>query len=96
MTLPLRSGIDFCICTFNRVDYLKMNINALLPQLVPGKSVISVVDNNSTDGTKVFMQSLSSHDSVRYIVEEMQGHSHARNRGWKDSGFEWIFYIDDD
>lgn len=93
----MRSGIDICICTFNRVEFLKINLKALLPQLASGKASITVVDNNSTDGTKAFMQTIThEHSFVRYAVEQQQGLSHARNRGWNESPSDWIFYIDDD
>ena len=97
MTLPLNPGIEFCICTFNRVEFLKINITALLPQLVHGRTMITIVDNNSSDGTKEYIHSLiHENDSLRYVTENIQGLSSSRNRGWKESKFEWIFYIDDD
>lgn len=97
MATFLKSGIDICICTYNRVDFLMMNINELLPQLVPGHSVITVVDNNSEDGTNEYMHSLiKTHPSIRYLIEKQQGLSRARNKGWEESEYEWIFYIDDD
>ena len=97
MKLALKPGIDFCICTFNRVEFLKMNVDSLLSQWVSGSSVITVVDNNSTDGTKEYIQMLvNEHKTIRYIAEYQQGLSFARNRGWKESEYEWIYYLDDD
>src|SRR4030095_8033 len=97
MTQSLKTGIDFCICTFNRGDFLGQCIESLLPQIIPGHTMITVVDNNSTDGTQEFMYMLlREHNSVRYFIEKQQGLSNARNRGWKESEHEWVFYIDDD
>ncbi|HUR32014.1 MAG TPA: glycosyltransferase, partial [Saprospiraceae bacterium] len=94
MTTP---GIEFCICTFNRVEYLQKCIDALQPQIIAGKSRIMIVDNNSTDGTKEFVESRYEAESrIAYIHELKQGLSNARNTGWKKSDLEWIFYIDDD
>jgi len=97
MTPSLKPGIDFCICTFNRVDFLGQCIESLLPQMIPGQTMITVVDNNSNDGTQEFIRQLmTEHTSVRYFYENKQGLSNARNKGWMESEYEWIFYVDDD
>jgi GT2 family glycosyltransferase len=90
-------GIDFCICTHNRKEYLALCVEALLPQLAEGMTVMTIVDNRSTDGTKDYVLSLQKEiESIRYVYEEEEGLSHARNAGWNTSSSEWIFYLDDD
>ena len=92
----MKHGIDVCICTYNRVTYLQQCIERLLPQMELN-TIISVIDNNSNDGTREYIQSLSDQNlPVRYFVEPQQGLSHARNKGWQVSDHEWVFYIDDD
>ncbi len=88
------SHIHVCICTFNRRDYLKRCLDRLTPQVNSDDMQITVVDNNSTDGTKAFVDSLYS--EVQYLFEPCQGLSIARNTGWQTSSSEWIFYLDDD
>jgi GT2 family glycosyltransferase len=89
--------IAFCICTYNRQDYLCQCVEALLPQLIPGRTLLTIVDNHSVDGTKDYIQSLEEkHAGIRYLYEPEQGLSHARNKGWMESDAEWIFYLDDD
>jgi len=58
---------------------------------------VIIVDNNSADDTayvaKVFCTSASN---FRYVVETVQGLSHARNRGLAESHGSLVAYIDDD
>jgi len=96
-TTELHQGIEVCICTHNRIDYLKRCLEALMPQLVPGVSLLTVVDNNSSDGTQEYVLSIAGENKlIRYVSESQQGLSHARNRGWKEASYEWVFYLDDD
>lgn len=68
-----------------------------MPQLVSGKTLVTVVDNHSTDGTKEYVEALAAqYDMVRYVFEPQQGLSHARNRGWTGAHYPWVFYLDDD
>ena len=96
-TTNVHTGIELCICTYNRVDYLRLCMDALLPQLVSGKTKLTVVDNHSTDGTKEYVEAVAAqYDMVRYVFEPQQGLSHARNSGWTGSQYPWVFYFDDD
>ncbi len=96
-TTDVHTGIELCICTFNRVDYLRYCIEALLPQLVSGKTLLTVVDNHSTDGTKEYVEALAAeYTMVRYVFEPQQGLSYARNKGWAGAQYPWVFYLDDD
>ena len=91
------TGIELCICTYNRVDYLRLCMDAVLPQLVSGKTLLTVIDNHSTDGTKDYVEALAvKYDMVRYVFEPQQGLSHARNKGWAGTQYPWVFYLDDD
>jgi glycosyltransferase involved in cell wall biosynthesis len=59
---------------------------------------IVVVDNNSKDDTFEVVKSFSTSSSipVRYVKEERQGLSHARNRGIKESYGKYVAFTDDD
>lgn len=92
----LQKGIDICICTYNRVEYLQQCVELLIPQLEENV-MLTIVDNNSTDNTGNYIQSLLNSDKhIRGLFESVQGLSHARNKGWKESEYEWILYLDDD
>lgn len=95
--MTLQSGIEFSICTYNRSFYLKQCVEALLKQMVAGKTMLTVIDNNSMDDTKAWVvQMMDQYESLRYVSEPIQGLSHARNTAWREAVLPWVFYVDDD
>lgn len=86
------------ICTYNRSYYLRKALNSLATQKLSEQDHfdIIVVDNNSTDATQDVVQQFESPAPVRYICEERQGLSHARNAAIQASQSELIAFIDDD
>ena len=92
--------ITVIICTYNRCDLLKSVMETLIDQkLPPDYYELIIVDNNSNDSTKEFVQKFTVQNSkynIRYILEPNQGLSHARNRGWKEAKGEYVAYTDDD
>lgn len=54
-----------------------------------------VVDDGSVDGTGEVMQRFDD-PRLRYLVQENQGVSRARNRGIEAARFEWISFLDSD
>ena len=95
--MQYKPGIAFCVCTHNRADYLEKCMKELVPQLVINQSILCIIDNGSTDRTKdLVFNFINKNVPVVYSYESRLGLSHARNKGWKESQYEWIFYIDDD
>src|SRR5688572_28528727 len=95
--MTMQKGIDICICTFNRVNYLRQCVELLLPQLNHPETLLTIINNNSTDSTEAYVKSvMEQNGSIRYFFEPRQGLSHARNRGLQESLHDWIFYMDDD
>lgn len=92
--------ISIIICTYNRSGHLKNVLKSLSEQNVTKgfEWEIIVVDNNSTDDTfdvvKAFQE--NSNVPVKYIKEEKQGLSYARNRGITSSKGKYIAFTDDD
>ena len=87
------------VCTYNRCALLKAALSSLMEQTVePDGYEVIVVDNNSTDGTRQAVQGFedSAAVPVRYVLEEQQGVSHARNRGVDEARGEIVAYLDDD
>jgi glucosyl-dolichyl phosphate glucuronosyltransferase len=88
------------ICTYNRSDFLTELLDKLLQQDFPKDQYeIIIVDNASTDKTYAIVEALIKNNSdfnIRYVYEENQGLSFARNRGIQESRGQYIIYIDDD
>jgi len=90
--------ISIVVCTFNRSRFLKTCIESLLTQTVDkSRFEIIIINNNSSDDTQEIANRFASKFSnIRIIIEQKQGLSHARNRGWKEAIGEFVAYIDDD
>lgn len=90
--------LSIIVCTYNRQDLLPLCLQSLAEQTLDRRSFeVLIVNNNSTDGTQEIAESFAArYDNFRVVVEEMQGLSHARNRGWRDAQGEFVAYLDDD
>jgi len=91
--------ISVVICTYNRKQYLKKAIDSVLKQtLNQGLFELIIVDNNSSDGTKNFVQNKYSNvkNNIKYVMETNQGISYCRNTGIANSNFDYTAFLDDD
>lgn len=91
--------LTIAVCTYNRSAYLAETLRGLESQRgeVAGVEVL-VVNNNSTDATESLLRdwAWTGRCGWRWVSEQMQGLSHARNRALRESGAPWVLYIDDD
>jgi glycosyltransferase involved in cell wall biosynthesis len=55
-----------------------------------------VIDNRSTDETRAVAEAFTARQGFRYIYEDRQGLSHARNRGLAEARENILAYLDDD
>ncbi len=88
--LPL---ISVVIPNHNYGEFLKDAILSILAQDYPKVEII-VVDNGSTDESKVILESFEP--KIRCIFQENLGQAFARNRGIKESKGELIALMDSD
>lgn len=92
--------ISVIICTYNHSESLKNNLDSIKKMSIPNDLSweLIVVDNNSKDSTKEVVEEFTrvSGLNVRYVFEEKQGLSHARNRGTEEAKGEIIAFTDDD
>lgn len=90
--------ISIIVCTYNRDYILKDCLESLLNQSVDKNMYeIIVVNNNSTDKTQEIAENYAKENAnFRVVVESQQGLSYARNRGFREAKFDWVFYMDDD
>jgi glycosyltransferase involved in cell wall biosynthesis len=92
--------ISIIICSFNRAHNLP-ECFAFLEKQCDAAQIqweIILVDNNSTDDTKSFVEAYSKETplNLRYAFEGEQGLSAARNHGIRKALGKWIIFIDDD
>lgn len=90
--------ITVVVSTYNRSEMLRSALDSLLAQETPGpRYEIIVVDNNSTDSTREIVEGyLNRHSNLRYLFEEKQGVSYARNTGIGAARAPLIAFVDDD
>ena len=85
------------ICTYNRSAYLPECVRSVFAQEVGFLYEVMVIDNNSTDDTRQVVDGLrNDYPDLRYVLEQKQGLSHARNRALEESSAAVVVYIDDD
>jgi glucosyl-dolichyl phosphate glucuronosyltransferase len=92
--------LDVIVPTYNRQDLLPLSLNSLFAAEIPlGLEVsITVVDNNSTDETRLAIESFQKRygERIRYCFEQKQGRSHALNAGITSTTGDLVGIIDDD
>lgn len=92
--------ISILICTYNRAKYIYNLLESLAKNTFPKSDFeILIVDNNCTDSTRDECQRFAqNHPEIafRYIVEERQGLSFARNAAIKNAAHEIVIFVDDD
>jgi GT2 family glycosyltransferase len=83
------------VCTYNRLEYLKKCVQALL--LLEGTDFeIVIVNDGSNDGTKEYLADIHSPLITVIHNEKNLGLSTARNKGIQASQGEYIAFTDDD
>lgn len=92
-TSPLVSVI---VPTFNRARYLQETLESALAQTWSALEII-IVDDGSTDHTPDIVQQLMLRDSrIRYLRQENQGVSAARNRAIEMAQGQFLAFLDSD
>lgn len=90
--------LSIAVCTYNRADVLPKCLESLADQTTDAELFeVLIVDNNSTNDTKRITEDFcKKHNNFKYILEEKQGHSQARNRAIAEAKGKYLAYIDDD
>lgn len=83
--------ISIIIPTFNEEKYIEKCLKSIISQTISANEII-VIDNNSTDKTKIISDKLK----VNVIKERKQGMIHARNKGFNAAKHEIIARCDAD
>jgi glycosyltransferase involved in cell wall biosynthesis len=89
----MKFKVSVIIPTFNRINLLQRTLNSLLKQTRPPDEII-VIDDGSGDGSAAMIG--EKFPEVRYVWQENQGVSRARNRGIELGRYEWLAFLDSD
>ena len=90
--------VTIAICTYNRSGFLARALDALVSEPGIGEaSEVLIVNNGSADDTAIVAEDYGTRfPFIRYVHEEQQGLSHARNRAYRESAAPYVAYLDDD
>jgi len=82
--------------THNRASFLPNAVKSVINQTYSNWELI-VVDDGSTDNTKDIIEEYIGKDNrIKYIYQENQERSSARNNGITNSHGEWVCFLDSD
>ncbi|MCR4675078.1 MAG: glycosyltransferase family 2 protein [Lachnospiraceae bacterium] len=90
--------ITAVVVTYNRLDLLKENIEALRNQIAPNFHIL-VVDNNSSDGTRDYLKGQEGDDLECLFLDENLGGAGGFFYGMKkayEDGADAVWIMDDD
>ena len=92
--------LSLVIATYNRAEQLMITLGSVAMQSAEAKNwECIVVDNNSKDDTRQRVEAFQRKHSdlnIRYVFEQNQGLSYARNAGIMASHGDIVAFIDDD
>jgi glycosyltransferase involved in cell wall biosynthesis len=89
----MKSLISVVIPTYNRRRYVREALESAWAQTYRPLEII-IIDDGSTDGTEEELSSFGS--AIRYLRQQNQGPSAARNRGIQAATGEYIALLDSD
>jgi glycosyltransferase involved in cell wall biosynthesis len=91
--MGIKPLVSVVIATYNRAHFLRQTIESVFQQRFEHYELI-VVDDGSTDDTRVVSESLGPR--VRYYYQPNQGPAAARNFGVQQACAPWIAFQDSD
>jgi glycosyltransferase involved in cell wall biosynthesis len=78
--MELTINLSYIIATHNRLPFLRITLEKLVNDLLPDEEIV-VVDGNSTDGSKAYLQELFNKGKIhRFISESDKNQAHAWNK----------------
>jgi glycosyltransferase involved in cell wall biosynthesis len=95
---PSSVRVSLVIPTRNRASQLRVCLDSLLKLRCARQWQLVIVDNGSTDDTRVVLKQFAGGTRFRFdhLFEPAPGASHARNAGWRAARGEFVAFIDDD
>jgi len=78
----MKIDLSYVIATYNRLPFLKITLEMLSRELQPGEEIV-VVDGNSTDGSKEYLQQLFDKGLIhQFLSEKDKNQAHAWNKAF--------------
>jgi len=71
-------NLSYLVCTYNRLNFIKILLPRLIENIKPDEEII-VVDGNSTDGAKEYLQKLYENGKIHQFVSEPDRN---QSEGW--------------
>ena len=96
--VSILSYVNVCVVTFNRRDFTKQAIESILKN-TRYPHVITVVDNNSQDGTKEYLTEIKREGIIKNLIllDENIGVAKASNLAWQEEpGAAYYLKYDND
>lgn len=94
MTDIVRPFFSIIVPTFNRVNVLHQAIDSVVAQTFKDWELL-IIDDGSTDNTKEVVENFND-ERIKYIYQENQERSAARNNGINNSIGKFICFLDSD
>jgi GT2 family glycosyltransferase/glycosyltransferase involved in cell wall biosynthesis len=90
--------VSIIIVTYNNLKYTKLCINSIFSKTLYPNFEIIIVDNNSTDGTREYLEILAARNSnVMLILNNTnEGFARANNKGITASTGEYVIFLNND
>ena len=88
--------VSIIIPLFNRVDFTQKCLEALYQNTVDGLYELLIIDNASTDGTKVFLQTIAK-TNLKVITNDTNlGFAKACNQGAQIASTDYVLFLNND
>lgn len=88
--------ITIIIPVYNNADTIRGTIDSIRSQSYQDYEVILVNDGSTDDSGKVIRESIGNDPRFKYIEQENQGVSAARNRGLEEATMKYVTFTDGD
>ncbi|WOO40814.1 glycosyltransferase [Rubellicoccus peritrichatus] len=89
-------GLSIIVCCHNSAKRLPETLTHLSHQDITEDWEVIVIDNASSDNTSEIAETFADRLPLRVVPEPLPGLSHARHRGFTESSFGVLGFIDDD
>ncbi len=92
----VRVAVSIIIPVFNRVEFTQKCLESLFQNTPDGIYELIVIDNASTDGTKIFLQALINRNFKVITNKENLGFAKACNQGARAASADYLLFLNND